>query len=100
MNQVVYISGGMTGIKDHNIPEFNRVAEILKGKGYEVINPAEFGFSDEFTWEDYMKRDIGELVKADIVATLNGWENSRGARLEVFIARELGIEVYSYWQLL
>lgn len=100
MRKKVYVSGKMSGVKDHNFPEFNRVTALLRNEGYIVINPAEFGVIEGWSWEDYMKKDIAELVYVDIVATLDNWEDSEGARLEVYIAKELGIEVIPYRELI
>lgn len=40
-----------------------------------------------------MRRDIAALMDCDTVATLPGWEHSKGARLEVLIAERLGMTV-------
>lgn len=97
----------MSGIKDLNFPLFNAEAERLRSLGYIVVNPAEInGGADELgacasmTTEQYaahwckcMRRDISALMTCDGVATLHGWWNSRGARLEVDIAKRLSMPV-------
>lgn len=40
-----------------------------------------------------MRRDIAALMDCDTVATLPGWEHSKGAKLEVLIAEKLGMTV-------
>nr|WP_237142825.1 DUF4406 domain-containing protein [Pseudomonas lurida] len=45
------------------------------------------------TWTDCMRRDIVALMECDTVATLPGWEKSKGACLEVLIAERLGMTV-------
>ena len=42
-----------------------------------------------------MRRDIAALMDCDTVATLPGWEHSKGAHLEVLIAQHLGMTVVS-----
>lgn len=59
--------------------------------GFHVINPCELDRQD--SWEDYMKLNIPSVCESDCVAVLPQWEQSRGSRLEVFIALELGIPV-------
>jgi len=95
----LYISGPMTGMPEHNRPEFNHVAARLRERGYEVVNPAELPSSPEMTWEDYMREDIRQMMGCQGVATLNGWSESRGARVEVNLARELKIPVlfWMFW---
>jgi hypothetical protein len=90
----------MTGVKANNFHEFNRVAAILRNSGYEVINPADHGCSESLSWSDYMRMDIADLIECDLIATLDGWELSKGARLEVHIAKELGMDVLDYRELI
>lgn len=89
----IYLSGPMTGIEEFNYPEFNRVAQELREKGLEVVNPAEIEPIGTGTWEDYMKADIKALVECDTVAVLNGWKNSKGAKLEVYLGQLLGFRI-------
>ena len=42
-----------------------------------------------------MRRDIAPLMDCDTVATLPGWQESKGAQLEVLIAKHLGMTVVS-----
>jgi len=86
-----YISGPMTGLPDANYPEFNRVAAQLRELGYTVLNPAENPKRD--TWAEYMRLAIAQLVQCDEIHMLRGWKQSRGARMEHGIARELGLVV-------
>lgn len=92
----VYISGPMTGIEDFNFPLFNAVAKFLQTLGWRVENPAEKGIVPDWDWEDYLRYDIEKLMQCEYIVLLPGWENSRGARLEVRIARELGFTFLDY----
>jgi hypothetical protein len=99
----LYIAGPMTGIPGHNYPEFRRVAAELEGKGYVVLNPANIDdlFADldgQRTWQWYMRRALTMCVRADGVATLAGWKESRGASLEVHVARRLELAVRPWWE--
>lgn len=87
-----YLSGPMTGLPDLNFPAFNNMAAQLRAAGLRVINPAEIEHtSDE--WSDCLRLDIIHLMSCGSVATLPGWQNSKGAQLEVHIADALGITV-------
>jgi len=88
----VYISGPMTGIKDFNFPAFNKVADKLRAEGYEVLNPADHGAGED--WEYYMKKDVKMVADCDMIVVLDKWHQSRGARIEVFLASRLSIPVY------
>lgn len=94
MSEIVcYISGPMTGMPDLNFPAFHRAAASLRASGYTVVNPAELDEQDtvELTWEQYMRRDIKALTDCTHIALLPGWENSKGAKVERFIADALGL---------
>lgn len=88
----VYISGPMTGIDDLNVPAFNAAAAALEDAGYQVFNPAAHGVVEGWEWADYLKLDLRELLNCDAFYTLPGWEVSKGASLEVHVAKQLGLE--------
>lgn len=88
----LYISGPMTGMPDWNYPAFNAKASELRAMGLEVVNPAEDKEPD-LEWSDYLRIDIRLLMDCDGIYMLPGWSESRGARLEHHVARELGFFV-------
>lgn len=89
----IYIAGPMTGYPELNFPAFHREAAHYRAMGYEVINPAEINSDPKAEWLDCMRADIKQLVDCDTVAMLPGWEWSKGARLEHYIANALGMKV-------
>lgn len=90
-----YTAGPMTGLPGHNFKAFDRAKKKLEAQGIEVLSPSEnFGGAViESLRAQYMRRDIEQLLKADAVVVLDGWEKSNGALLEVAIAREIAIPV-------
>lgn len=89
-----YLCGPMTGLPGYNYDEFNRIATRLRKIGYNVVNPAEnFGGSATEERSLYLRAAVAQVAAADGVVVLKGWEDSRGARLEVALAREIGIPV-------
>jgi len=91
----VYIAGPMTGYEDHNFPAFHRAEELLKSMGHEVVSPARlsehiFETVVNPTWADFMRHDIPALLECDAIYILRGWARSKGANLEVQIARAFG----------
>lgn len=89
---IVYISGPMTGYEDLNFPEFEKAADRLRQQGHVVISPHEIDQPVK-TWEACMKEDIKQLMRCSTVAVLPGWEQSKGARIEVELARSLGMRI-------
>lgn len=86
-----YLAGPMTGYPDLNFAVFHRAAARLRAAGYEVANPAEINPDQSSSWEACMRNDIAQLVTCDFVVVLPGWDRSRGASLEVYIAEKLGM---------
>ena len=89
---IVYIAGPMTGRPSYNYPAFFAEEERLKKLGYEVRNPARGGIVEGYSWEDYMKRGLRELMDCDYIRMLPDWYKSEGARMEWQIAMDLGIK--------
>lgn len=91
----IYISGPMSGIPYKNFPLFDWAALWLDHRGYSVLSPADIDRLDKRDdWEECLRRDIIALMDCTHVATLSGWRKSRGAKLEVSIAKALGMEVH------
>jgi hypothetical protein len=106
----IYISGPMTGLRNHNRRAFEKarkkLEKVFPPGAVQIINPVKIGeivnanFADmnriscrakKPRWEDYMKACIKRLPEADFILLLRGWGNSRGAVIEAIIADELGI---------
>jgi hypothetical protein len=96
MNKL-YLSGPMTGVENFNHELFNRVAAEFRMVGFEVCSPSEF-FDGDTTREreDYMREAFKYLLEADTVVILPGWEQSKGARIEITVAQELGLNLVEY----
>lgn len=94
--QSIFISGPMSGYANFNYEAFNQAAEALRAAGYTVHNPAEFFDGDQsLSWHEYMREDIRTLLEeTDAVVALEGWHDSKGANVEITVARALGIPVW------
>ena len=96
---VIYLSGPMTELPEFNHPEFNRVTAQLRGMGFTVLNPAENPLpTDEAVrsndlrfWQHMMRQALRQMLDADVVVLLRGYDTSKGSRLEVAMAMQLGI---------
>lgn len=109
-----YLAGPMSGLPQHNVPMFEWAAEYLRDKGYDIVSPAELDGSkfrdivmqDETgedtnvgagktiegnTWGDLLARDV-KLIADECggIILLPGWQKSKGARLEAFVALQCG----------
>lgn len=92
----LYVAGPMTGCPDFNYPAFFNAARDLRAVGYGPINPARVRpGKPPTTWLEFMRHSLHDLADCDGIATLPGWTHSRGASLEVLVARRLGLPVRS-----
>ena len=99
MQKTIYISGKITGTDDYE-NRFAIAEKKLKSDGYEVLNPVRTGrWLERYlapkipTWVEYMKQDIKAMMSADCIYMLKGYRESKGARLELFLAKVLQYEI-------
>lgn len=94
MPERIYISGPISGHEQAERQKyFNDVRAGLAQAGYEGVNPFDLHPLDA-SWENAMKADLQELCRCDSILMLPGWEESRGAKLEMRVALELGLRIY------
>ena len=111
---IVYISGPITGIKNNNAFEFCKMEKELERTFYnlaylKIVNPIRLSkqveiFFDEQSkilgtkkapkWEDYMRVCIAELANCTHVIVLENYKKSKGVRVELVVAKVLGIPVF------
>jgi len=90
----VYISGPITGMPNNNVEAFATRAKLLREQGYYVVNPHELTEDQSgHDWTYYMRVDIIELCKCEMINMLPGWQKSRGANIEYGMALQLGLRV-------
>lgn len=114
--QTIYIAGPMRRRPRFNFPAFDAAAELLRGFGHQVCNPAErdreHGFTGDgltgvedlaalgFSLRDALAYDLDWIcTHATTVVVLPGWENSRGAAAETATAAALGIPVQTLFDI-
>lgn len=104
----IYVAGPMTGYDQWNFPAFFEAERQLLKLGYDVINPAHndgttlelalesAGLPERpnHTWAWYMRRDLPHVLECDAVCVLPGWQESKGASLEVHVANAIGVPIY------
>lgn len=90
----VYISGRISGLPYEEVKEnFKRAEMCLRAQGYETVSPLDLSPDPSLSWEEHMKKDLAGMLQCDAICMIEGWEVSRGAMLEHYIARQLGMKV-------
>lgn len=97
----LYLAGPMRHRPLFNFPLFNSEAARLRSLGHEVHNPAEEDVKEGFDpatstplpLKHYMAKDLAVVCSSDAVAVLPNWTESEGAKLEVAVAKKLGIPI-------
>ena len=89
----IYISGPMTGIADDNKPAFNRAAAKLRAMGHSCENPAEH--PSGLSYREYLAIDLAYIChKADALVILQEAWASKGAAVELALAKALALPIY------
>ena len=96
---MIYISGPITSSdKDEyrkNIKRFSDIQLILNAQGLDTYNPAIHDeLHPDWTYEQYLVNDILVIVdqKPDMFF-MKKWEQSRGARIEMELAKRFGLKI-------
>lgn len=112
-----YLANRMTGVPYFNYPWFDRAASVLRARGIVVVSPAELddpdtremamksedgapgsGSANGETWGDFLARDVKLIADSNLDAIIVGpdWRASKGARLETFVAHQIGLPVLRF----
>lgn len=95
----IYLSGKITGReKEDYTRQFARAETFYKTSGFDVINPVKIGeevlkINPKAEWQDFMIRDLEALKTCTHIALLEGWEESKGAKMEKAEAEKMGLEI-------
>ena len=93
MFNTVYISGKVTGMEEEAFKKFDEAEKLLVALDFNVVNPMKLPHNHDKTWDSYMRECLIHLMSCDKIYMLRNYEYSRGAVLELFIAKELGMLV-------
>lgn len=105
----LYLSGPISGVPDGNQAHFNE-AECRLSPFFSVVNPKNLSacsdrscapqdarYPGDHSWECWLRYDLKAMLDCDAVAMLAGWQSSKGAALEVEVARRVGMKTRSWW---
>lgn len=91
----IYISGKISGLPVREaIAKFQRAAEKIRRFGFEPVSPFDNGLPLEADWAEHMGKDITLLLHSDAIYLLADYEQSRGALIELCVARQCHMSVF------
>ena len=102
-----YVAGPMRGIPEYNAPAFAFATDALRRAGFEVFSPSEkdialgikappTGRTRKALRRFPIGSDLKWIAEGDAVFVLEGWQKSEGAMLETYVAKYLGIPIYTF----
>lgn len=109
----VYIAGPMSGHPQFNVPAFLLAQEDLFRRGFDAVLPVDLDIPAERkqllaskdgldpaprSWAELLAEDLKLIGDAGVegIVVLPGWQYSKGAKLETFFGRLLGLEIVHY----
>lgn len=91
---LIYLAGPMSGLENYNYPAFDEAAASLRARGFDVENPAENAAPPCGSWAGYMRLSIVQMLACDCVVFLPYWDSSKGAQIEMALAKGIGMPRY------
>lgn len=85
----IYLAGKITGNDDY-VEQFKEMETLFTRLGFTVINPVK---NIGFDYKDYIDMGLCELSKCDAICLLEGYQESKGAMLELQYAKTVGLTV-------
>lgn len=100
----IYIAGKVTGLPYKEVKSKFAWAEgQVRRLGFTPVNPINNELPFDSPWSEHMAQDIKLLLECEAIYLQTDWENSRGARIEQYIAKETGMVIiyqlpFSAWE--
>jgi hypothetical protein len=90
----IYISGAITNNPNAKA-QFDKAKKTLieLNKNYYFISPMDLPHYHDEKWSSYMREDIKALMDCQAIYLIEGWEKSKGARIEKELAEILDFKI-------
>lgn len=88
----IYISGPISS-DDNYEKHFKEAETLIKSVGHIAINPVNDDVID-YSYRDFINKDMDHLKEADAIYLLSGWRNSVGAMFEKQYAETVGLPIF------
>lgn len=95
MAMKIYIAGKVSGMRiDECTMKFGIAQKLIEAQGHEAVNPLQIVNDWHATWPNAMKKCLAALMECDAIYPLPCALDSRGAMIELDLARKLEIPLY------
>lgn len=85
----IYLSLPITGQENKAREKASEVSQMLRSAGREVVNPFDLPCDKPLPeWIDWMCVDLYALYGCDAIYLCEGWQFSKGCRIEASFAKE------------
>lgn len=92
--QKCYIAGKISGLPMSEYKaNFEMAKKEVKAMGFEPVCPIDLPHIHGKSWQEYMRECLTEMLKCDKIYALTNWKMSKGAKIEIALAEELGIKI-------
>jgi hypothetical protein len=90
----IYISGAITNNPNAK-EQFDKAKQTLLelNKKYYPISPMDLPHYHDQKWSSYMREDIKAMMDCQGIYLIEGWEKSKGARIEKELAESLDFKI-------
>jgi hypothetical protein len=90
----IYISGAITNNPNAKA-QFDKAKKTLVelNKNYYPILPMDLPHYHDQKWSSYMREDIKAMMDCQGIYLIEGWEKSKGARIEKELAESLDFKI-------
>lgn len=96
MKKLCYIAGKITGLEKEEVTRnFDEAKKEVAELGYLPTSPTDLPL-DGLPWNECMSQGIAMMLRCKAVYALRNHDDSRGAKIELKLAAELGMEII--WQ--
>lgn len=99
----VYLSGKISGLENLNKPKFEDAEVWLSNylgwwyrKDFIVVNPHKLPRNHDGKWHSYMRECLKALCRCEAIYMLDDWKDSKGAIVELFVAKILNLKLYDF----
>jgi hypothetical protein len=89
-----YIAGKIGDLPEAEYKSnFEQAKKEVEAMGFIPVSPVDLPHNHGRSWNDYMREDLTEMLKCEVLYALRNWRLSPGATIEINTAISVGINI-------